>query len=97
MHRIWEALYLGVIPIVQTSALDELLEDLPVLIVRDFEDVTETLLSETYTKCQTDKPSKGASRLLRQFWYTRIEHERRKALDHLGLEEMSPRVRCWGR
>jgi hypothetical protein len=43
-HRTWEALYLGVIPIVKTSSLDQLYEDLPVLIVDDWSDVTREFL-----------------------------------------------------
>jgi hypothetical protein len=40
-HRTWEALVLGCIPIVKTSPLDSLFEDLPVWIVREWSDVTE--------------------------------------------------------
>jgi hypothetical protein len=43
-HRVWEALYNGVIPIVRSSALDEVFEGLPVLIVDEWKDVTEELL-----------------------------------------------------
>ena len=46
-HRLWEALVLGCIPIVRTSCLDELYEDLPVLIVEEWSDVTNELLEET--------------------------------------------------
>lgn len=46
-HRTWEALILGCIPIVKKSAIDVLYEDLPVLIVNDWKDVTEELLHDT--------------------------------------------------
>jgi hypothetical protein len=46
-HRTWEALVLGCIPIVKTSALDEIYNDLPVLIVQEWKDVTEQLLNDT--------------------------------------------------
>jgi hypothetical protein len=46
-HRTWEALALGQIPIVKRSELDPLYDELPVLIVSDWNDITETLLSET--------------------------------------------------
>ena len=39
-HRTWEALCLGCIPIVKTSGLDPLFNDLPVWIVQDWTDVT---------------------------------------------------------
>ena len=46
-HRLWEALVLGCIPIVKTSVLDRLYEDLPVLIVEEWSDVTKELLVNT--------------------------------------------------
>ncbi len=46
-HRLWEALVLGCIPIVKTSVLDRLYEDLPVLIVEEWSDVTNELLAYT--------------------------------------------------
>jgi hypothetical protein len=41
-HRTWEALCLGCIPIVKTSGLDPLFDGLPVWIIHDWTDVTET-------------------------------------------------------
>lgn len=46
-HRNWEALCLGCIPIVKTSAIDHLYDDLPVLIVERWNDITQELLEET--------------------------------------------------
>jgi len=46
-HRLWEALILGCIPIVKTSVLDCLYENLPVLIVKEWSDVTKELLEDT--------------------------------------------------
>lgn len=43
-HRTWEALLLGAIPILKTSPLDELLQDLPVLIINDWSEITEGFL-----------------------------------------------------
>lgn len=43
-HRLWEALYMGSIPIVKTSSLDSLYSGLPVLIVSNWEQVTESFL-----------------------------------------------------
>jgi hypothetical protein len=40
-HRTWEALCLGCYPIVKTSGLDPLFDDLPVWIVKEWTDVTE--------------------------------------------------------
>jgi hypothetical protein len=46
-HRNWEALCLGCIPIVKTSAIDNLYRDLPVLIVKDWHIITNELLIDT--------------------------------------------------
>lgn len=46
-HRTWEALCLGCIPIVRGRSLEELYEDLPVLIVENWNDVTDELLNKT--------------------------------------------------
>jgi hypothetical protein len=46
-HRTWEALNLGCIPIVRKSPIDVLYEDLPVLIVNEWRDITQELLTNT--------------------------------------------------
>ena len=46
-HRTWEALALACIPIVKTSQIDDLFLDLPVLIVREWSDITQELLDKT--------------------------------------------------
>ena len=46
-HRTWEALCLGCIVIVKTSPLDDLYSDLPVLIVQEWSNITESLLLKT--------------------------------------------------
>jgi hypothetical protein len=47
-YRTYEALYLGSFPIVRTSSLDSLFADLPVLIVKDWSELTQELLQQTY-------------------------------------------------
>lgn len=39
-HRTWEALLMGSIPVVKTSTLDSLYDELPVIIVHDWKDVS---------------------------------------------------------
>jgi hypothetical protein len=46
-HRTWEALNLGCIPIVKRSGISPLFDELPVLIVEEWLDVTEELLIKT--------------------------------------------------
>jgi hypothetical protein len=45
-HRTWEAVFLGSFPIVITSALDPLFEDLPVLILHDWSELDNELLKK---------------------------------------------------
>jgi hypothetical protein len=46
-HRTWESMYMNCIPIVKTSVLDDLYDDLPVLIVKEWKDITQELLDST--------------------------------------------------
>ena len=46
-HRTWEALALACIPIIKTSQIDDLFQDLPVLIVREWSDISQELLDKT--------------------------------------------------
>ena len=46
-HRTWEALLVGSIPIVKSSVLDSIYTDLPVLIIKQWEEITEELLEKT--------------------------------------------------
>lgn len=43
-HRTWEALLVGCIPIMKHSLLDPMLEDLPVILIDDWSEVTENFL-----------------------------------------------------
>ncbi len=52
-HRTWEGLANGCIVIVKTSPLDSLFDDLPVLIVKSWSDVTQKLLEETVENFKT--------------------------------------------
>jgi hypothetical protein len=49
-YRTWEALILGSIPIVKTSSLDSLYTDLPVIIVKDWPEVTEFFLKQKFNE-----------------------------------------------
>lgn len=52
-HRTWEALILGCIPIVRTSGIDSLYDELPVLIVKEWSDITYELLERTVLEFKT--------------------------------------------
>lgn len=46
--RVWESLLLGTIPVLKTTALDHLYQDLPVVIVDDWKEVTQEFLEKKY-------------------------------------------------
>ena len=46
--RTWEALLVGSIPVVKTSTLDSLYADLPVIIVKNWDEITEEFLEKKY-------------------------------------------------
>lgn len=49
-YRTWEALLMGSYPVVKTSSLDPLYEDLPVVIVKEWNEVTEDFLIIKYNE-----------------------------------------------
>ena len=69
-HRLWEALYVGSVPVVRTSSLDSLYEGLPVLIIPEWEDLTEDYLKEELRKMK----EKGVSleKLNIEYWVKKI-------------------------
>ena len=64
-HRIWEVLLLGSVPIVKTSTLDDMFEDLPVLIVEKWEDISVPLLRQWQ---QTEKSFNDIDAALFPYW-----------------------------
>ena len=69
-YRTWEALMLGCIPIVKKSCLDPLYEGLPVLIVDNWEDVTEAYLEQAYQKMS--RTTYNMERLSIDYWILKI-------------------------
>lgn len=54
-YRVWEVLALGSIPIVKRSTLDAMYDDLPVVIVNDWTDITEPNLQHWMASLHTRK------------------------------------------
>ena len=52
--RTWEALWMGAIPIVKTSTLDSMYENLPVVIVKNWTDATKDFLDQQYLEIQAN-------------------------------------------
>lgn len=69
-HRTWEALYLGAIPIVLSSSLDPLFEDLPVLIINSWSEISEEFLLEKYE--EMSRKTYRLERLYADYWFDRL-------------------------
>ncbi len=70
-YRTYEALLVGTIPIVKSSQLDPLFEGLPVLIVQEWEELTEKFLIKKYKQIASKKYS--LDKLYLEYWLHRIE------------------------
>lgn len=69
-YRTWEALYLGAYVVVKSTSLDSLYAGLPVLIVRDWSEVTKNLLEDTHTAFQ--RMTFDYRRLFTEYWQREI-------------------------
>lgn len=75
-HRTWEALLMGAIPIVKSSYLDPLFEQLPVLIVDDWHQVTQEFLEAKYEEINSREYE--LERVYCFYWLDLIQNERMK-------------------
>jgi len=71
-HRTWEALCLGCIPIVCAPHFQTLFEDLPVLVVSDWSEITEDLLEKTLD--DFENKTFNYEKLSLAFWKNRIKN-----------------------
>ena len=94
-HRIWEALYLGVVPVAQRSILTDLYSPLPVLLVDDLRNITREVLESEYPR-YAEALRQPLEQLWRPYYYALIEGTRTKALEDLDLPDALVRKRCWG-
>jgi hypothetical protein len=81
-HRTWEDLILGCIVIVKTSALDPLYEGLPVVIVKEWNEITPknlTLWLEKFVDKINDTSVR--ERLTLKYWMEKIRMQANVKLD----------------
>lgn len=71
-HRTWESICLGSVPIVKAPNFKKLFEDLPVLIVNNWTDITEELLIKTIHEFQDKKFNYDKLRL--SYWVNKIRN-----------------------
>lgn len=73
-YRHWESLLVGSIPILQRSPLDDIFKDLPVIIVDDYNEVTEDFLHAKYQEMQYC--TYNFRKLYMQYWVDKIHATR---------------------
>ena len=73
-YRTWEALYLGSIPIILNSPINSIFENLPVLIVDNYEDINLELLKNVYDNMTKQKYD--YRRLYKGYWQREINSYR---------------------
>jgi hypothetical protein len=72
-YRIWETLVLGSVPIIERSpGWDSVLDDLPVLKVTDFSEVTPGLLARAWPSILAQGDRFDFGKLTKQWWVSRI-------------------------
>ena len=75
-HRTWEALYMGCIPIVISSSIDELYEDLPILVINDWNEINKEFLEKKYIEI-INKNKNGEyniNKLYLKYWLDKINN-----------------------
>lgn len=70
-HRHWECLYLGVIPIVQRSIVIDSIKELPILIVDNYDNITEEYLHKKYNEMK--KKTYCLNKLYIDYWINKIK------------------------
>lgn len=75
-YRHWEALLVGSIPVVHRSPLDQVFEELPVVIVDDYKEVTEEFLQQKYEEMKNKQYN--MRKLYMQYWVDKINDAKAK-------------------
>ncbi len=70
-HRTWEALLMGCIPVVKSSLLDPLYENLPVIIVEEWNNIDPVFLEQKYRDIQNG--SYDMSKIYADYWINLIK------------------------
>jgi hypothetical protein len=84
-HRTWEALIFGCIPIVRSSGMNPLFDDLPVLIVNNWTEVTQELLDLTIDKFKNK--IFNYDKLLLRYWVNKINsYKQNKKQENFSIQ-----------
>lgn len=69
-HRAWEALLMGSIPVMLSTSIDFLFDDLPVVIVKNWNEVTQDFLEKKYDEIQGK--TYNLQKLYADYWLNKI-------------------------
>jgi hypothetical protein len=95
-HRTWEALYLDIIPIVWNNSLNVLYENLPVVIINDYEELNEKFLYDKLNEISKKKLSKEKVyqyEKLRNAYWRRLILNKSKHKENKDIYERTNQ--CW--
>lgn len=76
-HRTWEALYMNCFPIVKHSTLNKLYEDLPIIVINDWCEITKDFLEKKYIRFQN--MHFNYEKLFFDYWKNLILEKQREA------------------
>lgn len=77
-HRTWESLAVGTIPVIRSTPLDPLFEGLPVVIIKEWTDVTEKFLEQQYQALSLK--TYNLDKLYMDYWTHLIQQAKRASL-----------------
>lgn len=80
-HRTWEALYLGTIPVLLSTSLDPLFEELPVVIVKSWSQLNKKFLQKQLKVMANKKYN--LQKLYFEYWINLINAYKRECYEHL--------------
>lgn len=69
-YRHWESMIVGSIPVMLKGPLDKIFEDMPALIVEDYEEATESMMIKTYEEMKNK--TYNMRKLYIQYWFDLI-------------------------
>jgi hypothetical protein len=70
-HRTWEALLLGCVPIVKAAKINDLFENLPVIVINDWQEINQKFLENA--KQEVMKKSFSLEKLSMRYWKSQIK------------------------
>ncbi len=84
-HRTWEALLLGCIPVVKTNKLSKLFEELPVVVIDEWNDFNSEFMIQQLNILRMKKFD--FSQLFSAYWRAELNHIHKFQLPHMTLKE----------